>query len=110
MTNRDFVRYLANAHPGMFLTDARKIIKTVFDALRSALLAGNHVYIPEVGTIYAVYLDGREGKPWKTPNGIATTLKNRVRIKIKPSRKLMEILTTKFFKGEVELSNLGKEN
>lgn len=105
MTNKDFTRFLIEQHPGMYFRDASKIVKLVFDAVREALLNGATVRIPRVGVIRSVYLGDRDGLPWTTPNGIQTTLKNRVHLKLRASRQFTNLLTEKFNRSGIVLDD-----
>jgi nucleoid DNA-binding protein len=93
MTNRDFVKHIMKAYPGTVREDIRKMVCIVFQCMRSALVTGESLSIPDLGTFSPEFVEQR-GKSWKNPlTGEIQELQDKVRLRFRASKRFEKHLT-----------------
>jgi integration host factor subunit alpha len=62
MTKADLARAVYERHGGLTLTEARRLVDTIFDIVRDRLIAGENVRIVGFGTLEVIERKPRRGR------------------------------------------------
>lgn len=89
MTKADLARAIYERHGGVTLTEARRLVDTIFDIVRDRLVSGESVRIVGFGTLEIINRKPRRGRNPST--GEEIDLKPHRALVFRPSRAMRSV-------------------
>ena len=89
MTKADLARAVYERHGGLTLTEARRLVDTIFDIVRDRLIAGENVRIVGFGTLEVIERKPRRGRNPTTGEDIL--LESHRSLVFRPSRAMRSV-------------------
>lgn len=89
MTKADLARAVYERHGGLTLTEARRLVDTIFDIVRDRLIAGENVRIVGFGTLEIIERKPRRGRNPST--GQEILLESHRSLVFRPSRTMRSV-------------------
>jgi integration host factor subunit alpha len=89
MTKADLARAVYERHGGLTLTEARRLVDTIFDIVRDRLIAGENVRIVGFGTLEVIERKPRRGRNPSTGEDIL--LESHRSLVFRPSRSMRSV-------------------
>lgn len=89
MTKADLARAVYERHGGLTLTEARRLVDTIFEIVRDRLIAGDHVRIVGFGTLEVIERKPRRGRNPST--GEEIQLESHRALVFRPSRAMRSV-------------------